>query len=380
MAADNSLEKKVAQLLMVGLPGATLDNHQLKLLSRTGIGGVILFKRNYQNLAQLVELTNSVQKAVTADSWQGLPAWVAADHEGGRVQRFSAPFTQFPPAKMWGDLQSPKTCFEAGYVMGKELRACGVNINFAPVADVPASLSNQEAIGDRAFSSDPEVVANMSSATSRGLQKGGVLSVIKHFPGHGAVELDSHQDLPHCAKTLEELEAKEWVPFRRAIRSRAEGVMTAHILYPKLDADRPATLSRKILQEQLRKNLRHAKLIFSDDLEMGAIQKKYSLNDAAFLAIEAGCDQILICQDWDQIEGVWQYLVKAFESGALPPNRLDESLERIADAKRRYLLPFSYASEDLARAVVGAPEFLAVAEAIRQKQTVESGPSTKDQS
>ncbi len=377
MAGDKNLGKKVAQLLIGGLPGAKLEKRHAKFLEDTGLGGVILFKRNFESLSQLIDLTNDVQKSVTAESFESLPAWVAVDQEGGRVQRFGDPFTAFPPAAQWGEINSPKTCFEAGFVIGKELRSAGVNVNFAPVLDVPTDLGKQ-AIGDRAFSLDPEQVAHLGAAASRGLQKGGVLSVIKHFPGHGAVEVDSHAELPVCNKTIEELELKEWIPFRRALKARCEGVMTAHILYPKIDPDKPATLSRKILQDILRKQLRHSKLIFSDDLEMGAIVKKYSLKDAAFLAVEAGCDQLLICQDFDEIEVVWEYLLKAFESGALPMKKLDESLERIRDVKKHFLLPFTFSDKELAAALIGAPDFKAVAQSIREKKPVEAGPSAKD--
>jgi beta-N-acetylhexosaminidase len=235
-----------------------------------------------------------------------------------------------------------------------------------------------KAIGDRAFSDNAEVVANLGSAALRGLMKGGVLGVAKHFPGHGAVAGDSHKELPVCQKTVDELEASDWVPFRKIFRSRAEGVMTAHILYPKIDADRPATLSRKILQDYLRKSLRYSNLIFSDDLEMGALQEKYSLKDAAFLAIEAGCDQILMCHEWGQIEEVHAYLVNAFATGALPMKRLDESLARIQAAKKEFLLPFKFADRDFALAAVGAPDFKAIAEAIKSQKPIETGPSAKE--
>jgi beta-N-acetylhexosaminidase len=376
MGKSGSLEKKVGQLLVVGVPGTSLDRSKLDLLGRLGIGGVVHFAANYESVEQLVELNNSIQKTLTAEAYQNFPAWICADHEGGRVQRFKAPFTEWPPQALWGELNSPKTCFEAGYVIAKELLAVGVNCNFAPVIDVLQTQA--KAIGDRAYSSNPEVVANLGSATLRGLMKGGVFAVAKHFPGHGGVEVDSHVDLPVCHKSAEELDALDWVPFKKAFRSRLEGVMTAHILFPKIDGDRPSTLSRKILQEHLRKSLRFSKLIFSDDLEMGAIQKKYSLKDAAFLAFEAGCDQLLLCHEWNQIEEVHSYLVNAFETGALNTKKLDESIERIADAKKRFLLPFKFTDVELAKAIVGAPDFKAVAQAIREKRPIESGPSMED--
>jgi beta-N-acetylhexosaminidase len=377
VSKTNSLEKRIGQLLIVGVPSTVLDRSKLDLLGRVGVGGVILFSNNYESIAQLVELTNSVQKTLTSEALDLLPGWIAVDHEGGRVQRFKDPFTVFPPLSQWGTLNSPKTCFEAGYVMAKELIACGVNMNFAPVVDVLQGPTTK-AIGDRAFSDNAEVVANLGSAALRGLMKGGVLGVAKHFPGHGAVAGDSHKELPVCQKTVDELEASDWVPFRKIFRSRAEGVMTAHILYPKIDADRPATLSRKILQDYLRKSLRYSKLIFSDDLEMGALQEKYSLKDAAFLAIEAGCDQILMCHEWGQIEEVHAYLVNAFATGALPMKRLDESLARIQAAKKEFLLPFKFADRDFALAAVGAPDFKAIAEAIKSQKSIETGPSAKE--
>lgn len=376
MSGQSLLEKKVGQLFMVGLPRTNLGKQEINLLSRIGVGGVILFRHNYESLPQLVELCNDVQKVLTVESHEGLPAFIAVDQEGGRVVRFGAPFTPFPSASMTGSLNSPKTAFEVGYVIGKELSTCGVNVNFSPVIDVPEAL-DKSAIGDRAFSTESEVVANMGSAVIRGLQKGGVIGVAKHFPGHGAVNIDSHVDLPICHKTLEELEAKEWIPFRRLIRSRAEGIMTAHIMFPGIDPERPATMSRKILQDYLRKSLRHSKLIFSDDLEMGAIQKKYTLKDACFLSIEAGCDQVLLCHDLEALEDCWSYIVKAFDTGALNIKRLDESLERIKDAKKRFLLPFSFANKELAEVLVGAPDFLAVAQAVKDQKPVEIGPSAK---
>ncbi|MBS1986151.1 MAG: beta-N-acetylhexosaminidase [Bdellovibrionales bacterium] len=371
------LGKLVGQSLIVGFEGTSIDKKTLDLLAKVGVGGVILFKQNYESLAQLVELTNTIQRAIIPAAADGLPAWICVDHEGGRVQRFGAPFTAFPPAAQWGKINSPKTCFEAGYVMARELSAAGVNVNFCPVVDVPADM-NSPGLGDRVFSTDPEIVASLGSATARGLQKGGVLGVIKHFPGHGSANVDSHIDLPVCNKTVEELDANDWIPFKRAIRARAEGVMTAHILYPKIDPDRPATLSRRILQDQLRKNLRHAKLIFSDDMDMGAIRKKYELRDAAYFALEAGCDHVLLCHSLDQLEDVWSYLVKAFESGALPRKKIEESWERVSEAKRSYLLPYSERKLAEAAAIVGSPEFANVAAQIKAGHAVEVGPSAKE--
>lgn len=361
---------------MVGLPTAKADENYIRSLAKMGIGGIILFKHNYESLEQLIEVTNMVQTIFMKESYHELPAFIAVDQEGGRVQRFGPPFTSFPAQALQGSINSPKTSFEVGYVMGRELRAAGVNVNFSPVIDV-LQFPESKAIGDRSFSAQAEIVASLGSALIRGLQKGGVLGVAKHFPGHGAVELDTHVDLPTCGKTQAQLDDLDWVPFKRVIRSKAEGIMTAHIVYPKIDADKPATLSRLWIQEILRKQLRHTKLIFTDDLEMGAILKKYTLQDASFLALSAGCDQLLLCHEQQQLETVWKYLVNAFQTGALPPTRLQEGLDRIETVKKRLILPYQQASLKDAQAIVGNADFQSVAQAIREGRTAENGPSTR---
>jgi beta-N-acetylhexosaminidase len=371
----SDLVRKVAQLLFVGVPSTRLSADDKKKLLELGPGGVIYFKRNYENLSQIISLTNEIQAAVIPSSFRGLPAWIGVDHEGGRVQRFGDPFTKIPAARVWGDLNSPKTIFELGFIMAKELHAIGVRINFAPVADVPRDL-NTPALGDRAFSLDPETVANLVSATVRGLQKGGVMAVAKHFPGHGSANVDSHADMPKCHITKEQLEECDWMPFRRAIRARVDGIMTAHILNTALDAEKPATLSKKILRGILRNDLRFQKLIFSDDMEMGAIVNEYGIEDATLMAVEAGCDHVLICQSMEAAQVAHERLVKAFESKLLPMAFLDESLQRIQELKAQYVGHYRPSTVQFAEAVLGAPDFQAVAEAVRQKQVIENGPST----
>lgn len=360
----------------MGFKGTQLDKKQLELLAKIQVGGVILFKQNFENLPQLVSLTNSIQRALIPTAPEGMPAWICVDQEGGRVQRFGPPFTSFSAAATLGKLNSPKTAFEAGYIVGTELKAAGVNVNFAPVVDVPDSLE-APGLGDRVFGTDPELVANVGSAAARGLQKGGVLGVAKHFPGHGGATVDSHVGLPTITKTVADFEAKDWIPFRRVIRARADGIMTAHVLCPALDPDRPATLSRKIIQEHLRKSLRHAKLIFSDDLDMGAIREKHDLKDAAFLALEAGCDHVLVCHSFDELMDLWEYLVKAVETLALPLKRMEESWARITEAKKRYLLPYTEVKLEVASKIVGCDAHKEVADAIRAGRAVDRGPSAE---
>ena len=372
---SSDLERKVAQLLIVGVSGAQLSTEEKKSLNKLAPGGVILFKRNYQNVKQVVSLCNEIQSAVIPNSHHSWAAWVGVDHEGGRVQRFGDPFTKIPAAKTCGDLNSPKTTFELGFIMARELHAVGVRLNFAPVADVPRDL-NAPALGDRTYSLDPEIVSSHVSAMVRGLQKGGVMAVAKHFPGHGPADVDSHLELPKCHLTKNQLEACDWMPFRRAIRSRCNGIMTAHVLNTALDSDKPATLSKKIIRDFLRKDLRFRGLVFSDDMEMGAIVNDYGIEDASLMAIEAGCDHVLICQNFDAALSAHERLVKAFEGGLLPLSFLDEALERISTFKNEYIGKYKDSKADFAEAVLGAADFQAVAEAIREKRAIENGPST----
>ncbi len=373
MNAD--LRAKVAQLFFVGVSGPELTAEEKKILKELSPGGVILFKRNYQDLEQIINLTNSIQKEVRALSHKEHAAFIGVDHEGGRVQRFGEPFTKIPPAKEWGDLNSPKTIFELGYIMAKELHAVGVRVNFAPVADVPKTM-NAPALGDRVFGTDAELVSNMVSAAVRGLQKGGVLSVVKHFPGHGPATVDSHLELPKCNLSKAELDECDWMPFKRAMRARCDGIMTAHILNAALDSEKPATLSKKVLRDILRGELRYQKLIFSDDMEMGAIVNEYGIEEACVMAVEAGCDQLLICQSIEAAVSAHERLVHAFESKQLPMNYLEEALQRISSAKAQYIGRYKDSTLEFAEAVLGAPDFHAVADAVREKRAIESGPST----
>ncbi|HVJ66307.1 MAG TPA: beta-N-acetylhexosaminidase [Bdellovibrionota bacterium] len=364
------LEKKVAQLFVVGVPGTTLSVQEQKTLERIGPGGYILFKHNIESVDQVVQLNNSLLKVSDRGSWRNMPSWISVDQEGGRVQRVREPATLWPPAKLIGQLDSPKTAYEAGFAVASELHALGFNVNYAPVLDVPSDWNNP-ALGDRCFSTDPEIVASMGSAFLRGVQRAGVLAVAKHFAGHGGVNVDSHLELPVCHTKLAELQEKDWVPFRRAIRARVEGVMTAHVLYTDIDAERPATLSRRLLQDHLRKELRFGKLIFTDDLGMGAITQKYSLEEAVFLSIEAGCDQLLLCHNFDELEAVWVNIVRAFESGALPKAKLDEALTRIGEAKKKWLSPVHYADAGKAKKILGCAEHQKIAEAILLQRPLE---------
>ncbi len=309
-------------VLTTGIPGLRLDAETQRELERIRPSGVILFRRNFESLEQL--------RALTAEL-HALPSrpLVSIDHEGGKVVRVGEPFTDFPPARNVTDTAAAKSL---GRAMGSELAAAGIDIDFAPVLDVDSNPANP-IIGDRAFSTDPQEVAMLGAAFVEGMRQSGVVACGKHFPGHGDTDRDSHLELPTVQKSRAELDAVELVPFRAAIADAIPMLMTAHVMYPGLDPDLPATLSPRILQSLLRDELGYAGVIVSDDLEMRALSDACSVEDAAVKSLAAGCDWLLICNEFENTRLAYQRVTQALGSGELDAGRLRTSARRI-DALR----------------------------------------------
>jgi beta-N-acetylhexosaminidase len=302
------------QLLVVGFDGTSLPSELAASLRAGERAGVILFRRNLglspTALTELQELCASIARQTPAD----LPALIAIDEEGGRVARLRAPALSLPPMRKLAALGDLELLERVGSALGRELRCLGVTLNFAPVVDVDTNPDNP-VIGDRAFSDDPEQVVSCAGAFLRGLRSGGIQSCLKHFPGHGDTLLDSHLALPSVAHGRERLEAIEILPFRRLARL-ADSMMTAHVVYPDLDPALPATLSRRICHDLLRDQIAFDGVLFSDDLEMQAIQGHGQLEESAVRAVEAGCDLLLCCSSADAQQRVHQALTRALERDA----------------------------------------------------------------
>jgi beta-N-acetylhexosaminidase len=288
----------VASPLWVGFEGKALPGELSRWLARGEVGGVVLFSRNIESPAQVRALCRGIRDA--AGRGNPLPL-IAVDQEGGRVARFrSPPFTSFPPARACSlsCCGNEAVAKAFGAAVGSELRAVGVDVDFAPVLDVDSNPRNP-VIGDRAFSGDPEEAARLGLAFAAGLSSRGVIPVGKHFPGHGDTSADSHEELPVVRAGAEKLAGRELLPFRRAARAGLPAFMTAHVMYPALDPTFPATLSAKILKNVLRDRLRFRGTVFSDALEMRAIADHYGVGEAAVLAVTAGCDVVLVCRGDD---------------------------------------------------------------------------------
>src|SRR5579884_4214903 len=311
MSAELTLREQVGQLFMVGFSGTAVSKDVASLVTEYRPGGVILFSRNLEALDQIVQLTNDLQRLSPRS-----PLLVAIDQEGGRVSRLPAGFTIFPPCAVLGACRSYDLTYAAAATTAAELRAVGINMNMAPVLDVNSNPTNP-VIGDRAFGSDPTTVCEMGQATVAGLQDNKVVACGKHFPGHGDTVADSHLELPVVSTPLERLIENEVRPFRHAIENGLTTIMTAHVSYPQLDAQFPATLSYIVLSDLLRTQLRFKGVIITDDLEMRAIIDHYGIEEAAILALQAGADILLICKDRDREVAAMEAVYRAVKDGKI---------------------------------------------------------------
>ena len=321
LGSDEALREQIGRLLFVGLPGPILDDPTRRTLEALRVGGVILFRRNVDTPGQLAALIAEIHS---------LPSrpLVAIDHEGGRVMRLGEPFTQFPAAAAIGRRRDADLAYRVGRAMALELASVGIDVNFAPVLDVDSNPANP-VIGDRAFGSEPAVVSELGLALMRGLLAGGVIPCGKHFPGHGDTVKDSHLELPVVDRSRGELERTELVPFRAAIAAGVPMLMTAHVLYPSLDGEHPATLSRKILTGILRDTLHFQGVVVSDDLEMRAISAQQDIGGAAVATLEAGADALLVCQNLSQAVQAHAALERSVHSGSLAPRIVAAAAARV---------------------------------------------------
>lgn len=373
--AKLTLEQKVGQVMVIGFDGKTYDPRCRDVVERLHIGNVILFARNIESPAQTAQLTNDLQASALAHG--GLGMLIAIDQEGGRVTRLTAAngFTEFPGAMALGatakDVQEAAgNVRRAGEIMAKEMRAVGINVDFAPDLDVNNNPSNP-VIGVRSYSSDPHRVAILGTAFIEGLQSGGVLAFGKHFPGHGDTGTDSHVSLPTVIHERARLEAVEFVPFKAAIAANVAGIMSAHISFPTIEPSPglPATLSPKVLTELLRNELGYKGLIVTDSLEMGALAKQgYPSERGAVHALIAGADLLLFNAGHKMHEAAHRGIIEGIRNGKVPMARLNEAVRRVLinKAKLGALQPAPVDVKEATR-FTGAPAHKAVSEELTRK-------------
>ena len=291
--------------VMLDVAGTKLTAEDEARLRHPLVGGVILFARNYQSPGQLAELTSTIHALRTP------PLLIAVDHEGGRVQRFREGFSKIPAMRELGKIwdahpqRARHLAQQVGYVLAAELRACGVDFSFTPVLDVDHGQSS--VIGDRAFHSDPQAIAELAHSLLLGLKQGGMHSVGKHFPGHGFARADSHLDIPVDEREFVDIELSDLIPFRQMVNYGLTAVMPAHVIYPRVDS-RPAGYSPVWLKNILRGQLGFEGCIFSDDLSMAGAAVAGGIMQRAEAALDAGCDMVLVCNKPESADELLQGL------------------------------------------------------------------------
>jgi len=334
--ATLSLPKRIAQRCILYVPKGMPIEEVESFVRERKPGGVILYRWNYESLSDLVRLTTAIREGYP----KGYPKpFICADQEGGRVQAFRfKEFVQLPSAFQLGLYRDPDLIRSASYLTAVQMREAGCTMNLSPVLDL-VEEGDASIIGDRSFGGDPRWVEEAGRAYLEGMRAGGLIPVIKHFPGHGSTRTDSHSSLPVLPYTEEELFRRDLVPFRGAIRAGAPVVMTAHILYPQIDPEFPVTLSKRILKGLLRDRLGFQGVVMSDGLEMGALSGMYSLKETVLRSFQAGVDILLLYTRY-RIEDIVSVVEELVREGTLTEEEIDTGVERVLALKQAYgLLP-----------------------------------------
>lgn len=326
----------IGQCIMVGLPGTQVDAGFAAMVREFEIGNVVLFKHNVQDLAQLKRLCDEIRELILRET--GHPAFIGIDQEGGSVVRLPADGVNAPAAMALAATNDPENAYRAAALTATELRALGINFNFAPSADINTNPNNP-IIGARSFGQTAEQVTPYVLAALRAYREKGVLAAVKHFPGHGDTSSDSHIALPRIDKTMEEIQGQELVPFRAAIHSGCQAVMTSHILFPALETDNvPATMSRRIVTGLLREKLGFRGLVITDCMEMEAISRFYGTDKGAVGAMAAGVDMVLVSHSAEKAKEAFRAIRGALEDGTVSGEQLQTAVRRILELKAQYCL------------------------------------------
>ncbi|HEY1683371.1 MAG TPA: beta-N-acetylhexosaminidase [Tepidisphaeraceae bacterium] len=315
-----NLTQQIARMFCVGFDAHEPTSHLRDLLAM-GVQHVVLFARNVTAPQQIFDLTRQLKSL-------GDHVMICVDQEGGRVRRLREGFTALPAMRSLGETKDVNLARRAGQALGRELRSVNIDVNFAPCVDVDTNPANP-VIAARSFGPDPKLVSEMSCALLVAMQQNSVAACVKHFPGHGDTQLDSHLALPRLNHSMQRLESIELPPFQAAIAAKVASIMTAHVIVETIDAKYPATLSEKVLENMVRRRMNFNGVIFTDDFEMKAIADNYGFEEAIIRGVLAGCDVILVCHTPElQRKGV-ETLQKAVDSGQISRERIEASSRRI---------------------------------------------------
>lgn len=327
-----SIEEKIGQMVIIGMDTNYLTDRIKTMITKYKIGGIILYRKNFNTYQEMLKLIKDLKELNKENK---IPLFIGIDQEGGRVNRIPKEIENLPAANKISIVGGAELSKEAAQITGEILKKSGYNLNFAPVLDIKRFDSNHS-IGDRSFSEDKEKVAECGIAVMQELQKQGIVSVIKHFPGHGSTTKDSHYMLPIINKKMDELEKEDMYPFKQAIENGADAILVGHLLIRKATGIYPASLSRKFISRYLRKKYKYNGLIITDDLKMRAIKFLYGADLAVKKAFQAGNDIIVFRFNHDEEERVINKIIQLTKRGKIKESRINKSVQRIIKIKEKY--------------------------------------------
>lgn len=329
-----SLRDKIGQMFVTGFPSKELSSDMKEVIEQYKVGNMILFSHNVENKYQLGALVTEVQQSFMKHT--GVPGFITIDQEGGRVTRMPKDATNIAGAMAIASSGRPENAYSAGRMTARELRALGINFNLAPVMDVNNNAMNP-VINVRSYGDTAQKVTEYGIPMMKGLLDGGVMSALKHFPGHGDTNTDSHIGLPVIEKTLEELEELELLPFRAAIAEGAQAIMSAHILFPRIEKSGvPGTMSYTIITELLKEKLGYQGLVVSDCMEMAAIKQYYGTAKGALAAVKAGVDLVFVSHTPSVVKEAIHLIEEAVAAGELDEAVIDAAVTKILAYKAQY--------------------------------------------
>ena len=326
-----SLKDKIGQLFMVGINDKTTEQVE-RLIKEYKIGGVVIYRKNYSNYKEMIELVNNIK---TINSKNDIPIFISIDQEGGRVNRMPSEILNIPSATKLANTQNLEIIKESGDIIGTMLRETGISMDYAPILDIKR-FDEKHAIGNRCYGENKQDVEKYAIEVMKSIKEKGVIPVVKHFPGHGLTKKDSHFRIPKITEKIENLEKEDMVPFEKAIESGADAIMVGHLILKDIDKKYPASLSKKVIQNYLIEKYNYKGLIITDDLKMMAIRIHYNMNKAVLKAIEAGNDIVMIGLSYNKIKKIIKYITKKVQKGKLSIETINKSIIKIQEMKKKY--------------------------------------------
>lgn len=327
-----SIKEKIGQMVMIGMDTNYITERIKNMIQNYKIGGVILYRKNFSTYQDMLNLIKNLKELNKENK---IPLFIAIDQEGGRVNRMPKEIKNLPSANQVAKYGGERLVLKSANIIGKLLHESGYNLNFAPVLDIN-KYEKQKAIGDRSYSDDKKKVAKYGVATMKELQKNDIISVIKHFPGHGATKQDSHYFLPIINESMKKIESEDMYPFEQAIENGADALLVGHLLIRGVTGIYPASLSRKFITKYIRRKYRYNGLIITDDLKMRAIKLFYGPDLAVKRAFEAGNDIIVFRFAEEEEKRVLNKIEDLVVQGKIRENRIDKSVRRIIEMKEKY--------------------------------------------